>query len=76
MPDVHGAGDHHGPRDASTSSHGCVVSNEINYGSWEQSNKTNSTKRTRTKKTRRSFFNLCYGIFVMAVGCVLRGTDG
>lgn len=50
MPDVHGAGDHHGPRDASTSSHGCVVSNEINYGSWEQTNKTNSTKRTGNKK--------------------------
>lgn len=50
MPDVHGAGDHHGPRDASTSSHGCVVSNEINYGSWEQTNETNSTKRTRNKK--------------------------
>lgn len=33
-------------------------------------------KKDEEKKTRRSCFNLCYGIFVMAVGCVLRGTDG
>lgn len=49
MPDVRGAGDRHAPRDASTSAHGCVVSNKINYGSWEQTNKKLSTKRTRKK---------------------------